>query len=290
MRIKTSFHFLVVFFAFVNIHFAQQKVGINETNPKVSLDVAGRIQISEETATPLPGQIRWNSTTGDFEGYDGSKWVSFTAVSIIQGSVSTSLIQDIDGNAYPTVMIGAQEWMAENLRTTRYNDGSLIPYVPKKVVWRQLDNLGQDAYTWPDYDLQNKYPYGALYNGFSIATDKLCPTGWTVPAESDWIQLSAFLASDQGGKLKQTGNLATEDGLFNSPNVGATNSTGFSGIPAGYISATGDAVPTGTIAFFATKTFNSGNLVAYWLSNSSSGLSTGDIGEEIGYSIRCIKE
>lgn len=273
--------------------FAQQKVGINVNDPSVSLEVSGRIQINEESATPEPGQIRWNSSTSDFEGYNGSDWISFTnnPSGSTQGTTGPNTMQDIEGNEYKTVVIGTQEWMAENLRTTRFNDGVPIPYVPKPAVWRQLNNLGQPGYVWPDNDIGNKYPYGALYNGYAIVTGKLCPTGWSVPTESDWNTLLTFLGSGSGSQMKQTGNLSNNTGLFNPANADATNSSGFSAIPAGIVINLGSTTSIGSVARFGSRTlFGSQLYIVFLTTDSPEAIPSTNYTLIEGHSIRCIKD
>ena len=133
-------------------------------------------------------------------------------------------ITDIDGNSYRTVIIGEQEWMGENLKVTRFNDGKEIPYVPEMDEWTRVTG---PAYSWYDNDISNKDTYGALYNWFAVSSGKLCPAGWRIPDDSDWEVLTDFLGglSVAGGKLKETGT-----SHWTLPNSGATNETGFSAL------------------------------------------------------------
>jgi hypothetical protein len=96
-------------------------------------------------------------------------------------------IRDIDGNVYKTVTIGKQVWMAENLKTSKYNDGRAIPLVTDNTAWEALNT---PAYCWYDNDESaNKTKCGALYNWFAVNTNKLCPTGWHVPNDREWTNL-----------------------------------------------------------------------------------------------------
>lgn len=138
-----------------------------------------------------------------------------------------------DGIEYKTVTIGTQTWMAENLRTTMYNDGTAIPEVTDNDGWVALTT---DAYC----NLNNTTnvdtiaTYGRLYNWYAVNTGKLCPTGWHVPTNSEWELLTNYLGdtSVAGGRLKETGTIH-----WNSPNTGATNETGFTALP---VSTRGD--------------------------------------------------
>jgi hypothetical protein len=111
---------------------------------------------------------------------------SFPVKSITQESSET--VKDIDGNVYNTVIIGIQVWTKENLKTTKYNDGSPIPNVTDDTQW---ENLTTGAYSWHNNDAANyKNPYGGLYNWYAVETGKLCPTGWHVPTEDEWYNLA----------------------------------------------------------------------------------------------------
>lgn len=87
-------------------------------------------------------------------------------------------VTDIEGNVYSTVEIGTQIWLVENLKTTKFNDGTNIPSVPDAVEWNDLTT---PAFSWYDNDPTQADPYGALYNWHAVATGKICMTGWHVP-------------------------------------------------------------------------------------------------------------
>ncbi len=148
---------------------------------------------------------------------------SFSTPDLINGSVS-----DIDGNIYKIIQIGTQTWMAENLKTTRYNDGSSIPNVTGDGEWMDLTT---GAYCWyNNQETTYKNTYGALYNWYSVNTGKLCPTGWHVPSKDEWTILATYLGGVElaGGKLKESGTTH-----WQSPNTGATNTTRFTALPGG---------------------------------------------------------
>ncbi|MCD4768678.1 MAG: fibrobacter succinogenes major paralogous domain-containing protein [Bacteroidales bacterium] len=143
----------------------------------------------------------------------------------------TGTVTDYDGNSYNTVKIGNQWWMVENLKVTKYNDGTAIPLVTDNTAWTNLTTPG---YCWYNNDEATiKNPYGALYNWHTVNTSKLCPTGWHVPSDAEWTKLRNYLGGEiaAGGKLKETGTTH-----WDSPNTGATNETGFTGLPGGYCS------------------------------------------------------
>ncbi len=135
-------------------------------------------------------------------------------------SLPVDTVTDIDGNVYETVRIGDQVWMVENLRTTRLNDGQIIPYEPDDLDWA---NLRAPGYCWSNNDLENKDDLGALYNWYAVNTGKLAPIGWHVPTEDEWKILSDTLGGESvaGDKLKEIGfttcwaGQRTDDGTFN---------------------------------------------------------------------------
>ena len=139
-----------------------------------------------------------------------------------------STVTDIDGNVYKTITIGAQVWMKENLKVTKLNDGTAIELVINDDDWGISTSPG---YCWYDNDVNNKNLYGGLYNGYCVITGKLCPTGWHVPTDSEWTELSDYLGGDDvaGGKMKETGTTH-----WLSPNTDANNESGFTGLPGGY--------------------------------------------------------
>ncbi len=111
-------------------------------------------------------------------------------------------VVDIDGNIYRTVKIGNQIWMAENLKTTRLNDGQSILYEPDNSDWA---NLRTPGYCWPNNEPSNKDDYGALYNWYAVDTGKLAPIGWHVPTMNEWRILIDYLGGERvaGGRLKE---------------------------------------------------------------------------------------
>jgi uncharacterized protein (TIGR02145 family) len=135
------------------------------------------------------------------------------------------VVSDVDGNTYKTIEIGTQTWMAENLRTTKFNDGEVILNVTDNKAWTQLTT---QSYCWYNNDETNKYVYGALYNAISI--DKLCPANWHVPSYDDWKTLTSFLGGIDvaGGKLKETGTAH-----WFGPNSVSDNASGFSAAGGG---------------------------------------------------------
>jgi uncharacterized protein (TIGR02145 family) len=165
-------------------------------------------------------------------------------------------MSDIEGNLYSTVTIGSQLWMAENLRSTKYNDNSPIPYVPDNEDWIVLST---PAYCWFNNDIQYKETFGALYNWYTVGTGKLCPDGWHVPTDEEFMTLEISLGmaaeetelwdwrgTDQGTQMKST------SGWIDGGN--GTNSSGFNALAAGY-------------RYGATGAYNALGLITYWWSS-----------------------
>jgi uncharacterized protein (TIGR02145 family) len=202
-------------------------------------------------------------------------------------SFKTSLptITDIDGNIYHSVAIGTQVWMAENLKTTRYNDGSSIPYIVDEDSWISLTTA---AYCWPNNDISTGSPYGAMYNWYVVNSGKLAPTGWHVPTDADWNTLITFAGGDTvaGGKLKAAGTTYWE-----SPNTGGIDDYGFTVLPAGYRSITnGTWVNFSYWALLWSATEDqpgSAGSSRFKNTTAASDFQPGD--ERYGFSVRCIK-
>lgn len=195
-------------------------------------------------------------------------------------------VSDIEGNIYKTVKIGSQIWMTENLRTTRYNDGTEIPKITEATAW---GNLTSDGYCWYNND-ESKYlyPYGALYNGYTVNSGRLCPSGWHVPQIEEWQILREFTGDSTkgGGKLKEVGF-----DHWIAPNKGADNSSGFTAIPAGirYFEGTFASVLYFTGIWSSTET---GALDQWYMSlyYGDATFTINRIDKNHGFSVRCLKD
>jgi uncharacterized protein (TIGR02145 family) len=141
-------------------------------------------------------------------------------------------VTDIDGNTYNTVIIGEQEWMAENLKVTKLNDGAPIEMYN--------DSIEQDyKYTWTKNDSSYDSIFGKLYDQ-GVARQNVCPASWHVPTHNDWLKLVEYVcpANLIGGKIKSVGILKNNTGLWDSETNNSSNETGFNALPSGRDSST----------------------------------------------------
>ncbi len=195
-----------------------------------------------------------------------------------------SRIKDIDGNVYDTVVIGTQVWMVQNLKTTHYNDGSAIPTGLSDIDWSSTTD---GAYAIYDNNAVNDTIYGKLYNWYAVNTGKLAPAGWHVPSDSELITLTTYLGGlyIAGGALKATT-------LWSSPNTGATNSSGFTALPAGTRFNNGSFTTMGEdCAFWSSTEFDSNDAYFHSLSFAQPSISRFTYGSKIsGFSIRCVRD
>ncbi len=204
----------------------------------------------------------------------------------------TNTISDIDGNVYNIVQIGSQLWMADNLKTTKYHDGSSIPLQTNDASWTASGHNNSPAYCWYGNNISNKNPYGALYNFYALDPETnggkhVCPAGWRVPTDEDWTKLTNHLGglSVAGGKMKATG---TE--YWQAPNSGATNESGFNGLPGGSRS-NADFIEMGKLGRWWSSTVRDDNSIWFrQLSNGSTSVLRHNLSKYQGFSIRCIKE
>jgi len=213
-------------------------------------------------------------------------------------------IADIDVNVYNTITIGTQVWLKENLKTTKYADGNQIPNVPDNGQWQ---NLNSGAWRYYNDDSQYNTPYGKIYNWQAVAdTRKICPAGWHVPSDGEWKILEQYLGMDPfelnitnyrgssanvGGKLKKV-----DPSLWNTPNTGATDETGFSGIPGGRYNQGGTFINLALEGTWWSSTLAIPNTNLAWLRilnyNNSGSYRAMPSGSMIGggFSVRCIKD
>jgi len=197
----------------------------------------------------------------------------------------SATVTDIDGNIYNTIQIGNQIWTRENLRTTRYNDGSSIYSTSDILVWRVLTG---GAFLYETVDEEHLKSYGRLYNWYSINTGKLAPKGWHVPTLDEWSDLISYLGGENiaGGKLKEEG---TEH--WDYPNTDATNDSGFTATNSGYQGFGGGLwIYTWDNAHFWTKSEFSIYAWGIRLNNRSAVANPTYTNKQYGFAVRLIKD
>lgn len=239
--------------------------------------VAGNKTFTGLTTVPIP----INSTDAATKAYvDGI----IKVLGIVSGEFA-GIVFDIDGNIYKTVKIGNQIWMTENLKSTQYNDGTIIPLVTGNSTWSMLNTPGY-CWLWDD-ESSYKAIYGALYNWMAVNTGKLCPIGWHVPTDTEWTTLTTFLGGESvaGGKMKETGTSHWE------MNFGATNEVGFTGLPGGARNSNGSSLSVGTVGYFWSSTQSSTTTSWYrGLYNELKVVERQAFNKKYGLSVRCLKD
>jgi uncharacterized protein (TIGR02145 family) len=207
---------------------------------------------------------------------------------------------DGDNNNYPVVEIGDQTWMAENLKTTRYNDGSPIPLITNHDEWRNLKTPG---FCWYGNNIEaNEISVGALYNWFAVNTKELCPVGWHVPTDEEWKTLEIFLGMTTK-EADATGFRGTDQGTQLKSNTGwdsggnGSNTSGFLGFPSGARwSDTGNFHSIGIFSgwWSSTEIFGDGAVSRYLFFCHSTVNRAADyscyMSKQNGFSVRCIKD
>jgi len=205
------------------------------------------------------------------------KLLACMAILTIQNHAQT--VNDIDGNVYRTVTIGTQVWIVENLKTTRYSDGNIVPRVSTYNETTNADTINT---------------YGRLYDwdAANHSVHKLCPEGWHIPSDAEWTILAEQLGGHDvaGGEMKELGTAH-----WKSPNKGATNSSGFTALPGGYRFASGTFFSMGVLGSYwssTTETLASAGQGAWrrLLSANNIELNRYHYGKVNRLSVRCLKD
>ena len=199
-------------------------------------------------------------------------------------------VTDTDGNVYHTVTIGTQTWMVENLKTTKFCDGTPIPNVTKATNW-----AGLTTGIYCDYNNtpSNSDTYGRLYNWYAVANSvSICPRGWHIPTLAEWQTLGACLHGSgyAGGEMKEAGNAH-----WLSPNEGATNQSGFTALPAGTRGPDGSFggpgyVPGSFAAWWTATVYDPNDAWDATMDNTDTELYNYYGSKAGGLSVRCVKD
>ena len=219
-------------------------------------------------------------------------------------SPSTGTVVDIEGNVYKTIKIGTQTWMIENLKTTHFNDSTIIPKVVGDYDWI---NLRTPAYCWCNDTIIDNKQNGALYNWYAVNTSKLAPKGWHIPSYKEWTILENYLISNAYNYDGSTSDnligksLASQTGWASAPGIWCigfqpllNNKSGFSGQPCAFRSSNGIIFENSGAScdwWSSTEdsTLNIGKVYSTGLSIYYKGTYQGWNDKEFGFSVRCIK-
>lgn len=214
----------------------------------------------------------------------------FSAI-VFNPDLTYGTISDIDGNSYKTIQIGTQTWMAENLITTRFNDGTSIPLVTEDQAWTSLSGPG---YCWYSNESDFTKGYGGLYNWYAVNSGKLCPSGWHVPSDNEWTVFADYLGGMDAAnaKIREIGTTH-----WQSLTSDATNTSGFTALPAGIRFGNGEYVNFGVSIYLwsSTGTLESGGSEVDWMylndeRGTFSGSGSGSGRTYDGQSVRCLKD
>ena len=184
---------------------------------------------------------------------------------------------------YPSIKIHGQQWMTTNLAVTHYRNGDKIPQVRNQANWNTLTT---GAWCWYNNDSATGAVYGRLYNWYAVHDPRgLAPEGWHIASDSEWHVTGTFLGNTAGGKMKETGTAHWFD-----PNVAATNSSGFTGLPGGYRSTSGQFCYIKYLGLWWTSTEY--NISSAWYRRMlcySDFLDWWRFPKQMGFSVRCIR-
>lgn len=268
------------------------KPNINEDFYFVEGFGSGSFTISLAGLTPgTTYYLRAFATNGVGTGY-GSV-VTFTTTGSITGTIvfnpdlTYETVTDRDGNMYKTIQIGTQTWMAENLKTTKYNDGTDIPNITDYTEWK---NHESPAYCWHLNDITYKDVFGAMYNYSTVKTGNLCPAGWHVPGYDEWMDLFTYL-----GNNEELGNHLREAGESHWIQTGsdADNSSGFTALPGGWRNLDNanfsDLGYNGNFWAYPASDLNYNNIM-FLYQGSWEGIFVLERSGLFGCSVRCIKD
>jgi len=273
--------FLTALF-FISITEAQN-VGIGTTTPAESaqLDISStskglllpRMTIAQRSAIPSPvaGLMIWCIDCNQLQVYDGSVWQNLGGTNAI----------------LPSITICSQVWMAKNLDVATYRNGDPIPKVTDDAAWAALTT---GAYCYYDNDSATyAATYGKLYNWYAVNDPRgLAPAGWHIPTDAEWTTVETCLGGNSvaGGAMKEIGTTH-----WISPNTGATNSSGFTGLPGGWRWTVGGSMSIGFDGYWWSSTeYLTTNARACDLFYLQGGLGRDGSQKRSGYSVRCIKD
>jgi uncharacterized protein (TIGR02145 family) len=301
----------------VNFQFTGKLICSKEFSSIIRLEkISNNQTVDVKTKTEYKasqGIVDMNYSPGERLKYTAIEGDYRTTITDIPDKTSTIIfdlisVADKDTNNYHVVKIGEQLWMEENLKTTRYRDGTSIPLVTDNSEWNNISSPGYSWYNQSEETFKN--PYGALYNGYSVGTGKLCPTGWHVPTVDEWNSMNEYLAINDYGYMNDQGatakSIASKTGwviplpldyhgdLIPVPDgeVGKdqqfNNSSGFNGFAAGMRNPVGSFTGSGyTGVWFSSD--GTSTSADFSITNKEVNIQQGYDYRSAGFSVRCIK-
>ncbi len=249
-----------------------------------------------------------------FSAFGYSGYVSAEGIPFFQNKDDSMLdtVKDIDGNVYKTVKIGSQVWMAENLKTTRYNDGTEIPYESDEKDWK---NLSTDSYCcfWNIKTNRTVARFGLLYNWYAVNTGKLAPFGWHVPTAAEWEILEKYLIANgynydgttAGNKIAKSLAATTDWPVPVTSKSGTigdhkdkNNRSGFTALPGGLRGSNGlfsSLKPSSfscgqDCSWWSSSEFNADEALNLYLTFNSSSMDGFHAKKNCGFSVRCVRD
>jgi uncharacterized protein (TIGR02145 family) len=276
-------------------------ISTNSSNESVKIQYENTTltaELSKDTTTPtidmnklskgITAEFTMQYTNGDrlkITGISGEYNTIITEVPTSDETLTFDFVSctDLDENNYPVVKIGTQLWMAENLKTARYNNGDLI----ETTIPENKDVSGESSpkYQWPYEGNESIVPIlGRLYTYYAITDDRgVCPAGWHVPSDEEWTTLTAYLGGEDiaGGKLKETGTAH-----WHSPNTDASNQSGFTALPGGLRTFDGYFIVTGR--WWSGTEFDSDIAYGRTLNYNNASIYRNLLDKKDGNAVRCI--
>jgi uncharacterized protein (TIGR02145 family) len=297
-----NFFLIALFISIISNSFAQ-RVGIGTTNPDSSalLELKStnsgflppRMTFAQRNAivSPAAGLMIYCTdcdSSGQPQFYNGARWCN-----MLGAAANGPISQFVN---LPSVTIGTQIWSTKNLDVARYRNGDPIPQVADPAQWA---NLTTGAWCWYNNDSATyASTYGRLYNWYAVNDPRgLAPQGWRIPTEGDWNRLVKFIdlgadttcqgcyqSSTAGGAMKSTTG-------WNAPNTGATNSSGFSGLPGGGRNSDGTFLSVGTIGvWWSAGEFDAPSAWFRYLYYNIANVGRSSLNKTYGFSVRVVRD
>jgi uncharacterized protein (TIGR02145 family) len=275
-----------------NAHNAQNGIS------RVSM-MGDTLYLSNGTFLILPGISAANIGGGELT--TGTSVHRCGAANVHNPDLTYGTMTDQEGNVYKTIIIGTQEWMAENLNTSIYRNGDAISTNLGNPQWISTVS---GAWAYYNDDVSNACPYGKLYNWASVLDSRnICPAGWHVPSDGEWSTVINVLDPIANGgvnspnvvgiAMKSSGSLQGGNGYWNisGSNITGENSCGFSGLPGGYRGNDGNYYFLDYHGYWWSSTSYSNDSAWFRsLSHNLNNVDRSNIDVHVGFSVRCLRD